>query len=87
MHEAKVELEVIVYNFNFDLGYYLCDTEPTEVFLDLHCAYDFVKRSEVEIWIQVSSAQIDGWSHVCVEDWPWNIAISIVNKRHSDENL
>ena len=56
MHEAKVESGVIVYNFNSDL----CDTEPTEVFLDLHCAYDFVKRSEVEIWIQVSSAQIDG---------------------------
>lgn len=61
MHEAKVESEVVVYNFNSDLGYYLCDTEPTEIFLDLHCAYDFVKWSEIEIWIQVSSAQIDVW--------------------------
>ena len=72
MSEAKAESGVIVYNFNSDLGYCLCDIEPTEM--------DFVKRSEVELWVQISSAQIDGWSHVCVEDCPWNIAISVVKK-------
>lgn len=52
MSEAKAESGVVVYNFNSDLGYYLCDIEPTEM--------DFVKRSEVELWVQISSAQIDG---------------------------